>query len=414
MIRLAGTVAALLSLLVFATSAQAAPPPVNDAVQSLVTKQRSAKTRTGMGLPPYKAILGKRWKKKVTRADAKLVSKLAPAVRTAAVTDDDAKAAGDVIRTGKERQKRNLRMAVALDSLCPQFDKTIRRSRRRSRSPGGPSRSSRPSSGCAATRSPRSSRSRRTCRRGRPISDAAVLSNPTVDWGTFSVVRQQTARNLKTGKLRETGPAQRMSGSLDPFFNLETGFDSFIKRNADGDDESPAPSRPQRTNAWDQVAQSFVSMLGAAMYADLKKAEKHFRTPNVCMTLDVPAPTPPLSGPEDQPHRQLPFARPEPDAGADAQQHADHRLPGERAGPDGAFDRHLPAGAGRGLVRVHRPEEEVARQPPDRHGDHRHERGRRRDQEGLLQGPRAPAAAQVLRHDGGAGHVEHRAASTAR
>jgi hypothetical protein len=27
------------------------------------------------------------------------------------------------------------------------------------------------------------------------------------------------------------------------------------------------------------------------MYADLKKAEKHFQTPNVCMTLDVPAPT---------------------------------------------------------------------------------------------------------------------------
>jgi hypothetical protein len=123
------------------------------------------------------------------------------------------------------------------------------------------------------------------------VNSSAVLNNPTVDWGTFSVVRQQTARNRKTGKLRETGPAQRMRGSIDPFFNLETGFDDFIRRNADGDDEAPAPSRPQRTNAWSQVAQSFVSMLGAAMYADLKKAEKHFRTPNVCMTLDVPAPT---------------------------------------------------------------------------------------------------------------------------
>jgi hypothetical protein len=104
-------------------------------------------------------------------------------------------------------------------------------------------------------------------------------------------VRQQTARNLRTGKLRETGPTQRMGGSLDPFFNIDTSFDAFIKRGGDGDDESPAPRRPQRTNAWDQVAQSFVSMLGAAMYADLKKAEKHFQTPNVCMTLDVPAPT---------------------------------------------------------------------------------------------------------------------------
>ena len=290
MIRLAGTVAALLSLLVFATSAQAAPPPVNDAVQSLVTKQRSAKTRTGMGLPPYKAILGKRWKKKVTRADAKLVSKLAPAVRTAAATDGDAKAAGDVIRNGKERQKRQLKMAVALGSMCPKFD---------------------PDPALAATIAVtgRAEQVVATVERVRgyeittivtletkieatsTIDDTAVLNNPTVGWGEFSVVRQQTARNLKTGKLRETGPAQRMSGSLDPFFNIETGFDSFINRNADGDDESPAPRRPQRTNAWDQVAQSFVSMLGAAMYADLKKAEKHFRTPNMCMTLDVPAPT---------------------------------------------------------------------------------------------------------------------------
>ena len=122
MIRIAGTVAALLALLLVTASAEAAtPPPVNDAVQSVVTKQRSAKTRTGMGLPPYKAILGKRWKKKVKRADAKLVSKLAPAVRTSATTGEDAKAAGDVIRTGKERQKRRLKMAVALGSMCPKF-----------------------------------------------------------------------------------------------------------------------------------------------------------------------------------------------------------------------------------------------------------------------------------------------------
>ena len=123
------------------------------------------------------------------------------------------------------------------------------------------------------------------------VNGSAQLHDPVVDWGTFSVVRQQTARNLKTGKLRQTGPPQRMHGTVSPHFNIETGFEDFINRNADGDDESPAPRRPQRTNAWDQVAQSFVSMLGAAMYADLKKAEAHFRTPNACVTLDVPAPT---------------------------------------------------------------------------------------------------------------------------
>jgi hypothetical protein len=291
MIRIAGTVAALLALLLVTASAQAAtPPPVNDAVQSLVTKQRSAKTRSGMGLPPYKAILGKRWKKKVKRADAKLVSKLAPAVRTSVTTDEGAKAAGDVIRTGKERQRRRLKMAVALGSMCPRFADD-------------------PALAATIAVTGRAEQVVATVERVRgyeittivtletkieatsTIDDTAVLNNPTVGWGEFSVVRQQTARNLETGKLRETGPTQRMSGSLDPFFNVDSSFDGFINRNADGDDESPAPRRAQRTKAWDQVAQSFVSMLGAAMYADLKKAEKHFQTPNVCMTLDVPAPT---------------------------------------------------------------------------------------------------------------------------
>src|SRR5215216_6328306 len=111
MSRLAGTVAALLALLVLASSAQAAPPPLQDSIGSVLSKQRAAKTRTRMGLPPYAAILGKRWKAKVKRADARLVSALAPAVKTATAADDDAKAAGDVLRRGSERQKRKLRMA---------------------------------------------------------------------------------------------------------------------------------------------------------------------------------------------------------------------------------------------------------------------------------------------------------------
>jgi hypothetical protein len=291
MIRLAGTVAALLALLVLATPARAAAPPVDDAVQSLVTKQRSAKTRTGMGLPPYKAILGKRWKRKVKRADAKLVAALAPGARASATTDDDAKAAGDVLRNGRERQRRQLRMAVALGSMCPQFDKTD------------------PELATTITITGRAEQVVATLERVRGydittivtlethiqarsvVYGTAELADPVADWGTFSVVRQQTARNRKTGKLRQTGPAQRMNGTIGPAFDLEHGFDDFINRNADGDDESPAPRRPQRTTAWDQVAESFVGLLGSAMYADLKKAEKHFRTPNTCVTLDVPAPT---------------------------------------------------------------------------------------------------------------------------
>ena len=79
-------VAVLLATLIVAAPAAAAPrsKPVDASIGSLLSKERSAKTRTRMGLPPYAAILGKRWKTKVRRADAKLVGAMAPKDRAAA------------------------------------------------------------------------------------------------------------------------------------------------------------------------------------------------------------------------------------------------------------------------------------------------------------------------------------------
>ena len=285
-------VAVLLATLIVAAPAAAAPrsKPVDASIGSLLSKERSAKTRTRMGLPPYAAILGKRWKTKVRRADAKLVGAMAPKARAAAAAAADGTTkASDVLRQGAERQKRKLRLAVALNSTCPVFD------------------ASNPEFATTITAMGRAVQVVATVERVRgydittivtldaqvqasaTVDGDAVLHEPTADWGTFSVVRQQTARNLRTGKLKQTGPPQRMNGSLDPFFNIETGFDDFVDRRPD--DESPAPRRPQRTGAWNTVAQDFVTMLYSAIRADYSKAEAHFRTPNACVTLDVPAPS---------------------------------------------------------------------------------------------------------------------------
>jgi hypothetical protein len=294
--RLAGALAALLAFLIVTAPAGAAAPapqPLDASIRGLLAQERGAKARTRMGLPPYGVILGRRWNAKVARADAQLVAALAPGARAAraAAAGDDAIEAADTLRRGAERQKRRLRLAVALDSMCPVFDKTNAEF------------------ATTITATGRAEHIVATVERVRgydittivtldahvqaraSVDGGAVLAEPTADWGTFSVVRQQTARNLKTGKIRQTGPPQRMHGSLGPLFNIETGFDEFVERNADGDDESPAPRRPQRTDAWNRVAQDFVVMLYSAMRGEYKKAEAHFRTPNACVTLDVPAPT---------------------------------------------------------------------------------------------------------------------------
>jgi hypothetical protein len=293
--RLAGALAALLAILLIAGAPAGAaapkPKPVDASIGALLAAERGAKARTQMGLPPYKAILGKRWKAKVRRADAKLVGKLAPAARAAASVDDGVLKASDTLRHGAERQKRKLRLAVALNSLCPVFDATN------------------PEFATTITAVARAEQVVATVERVRgyeittivtlesqlqsraQASGNATLWGATADWGTFSVVRQQTARNLKTGKVRETGPPQRMQGSVGPFFDPETGFEDFIQRNADGNDESPAPRRPQRTDAWERVAQEFLAMMYGKVDAEYKRAEAHMRTPNTCVTLDVQAPT---------------------------------------------------------------------------------------------------------------------------
>ena len=138
-----------------------------------------------------------------------------------------------MLRQGAERQKRKLRLAVALNSTCPVFDASNR------------------VRDDEITAMGRAVQVVATVERVRGYDittivtlDAQVQASATVD-GDAGAARadgglghvlgrppQQTARNLRTGKLKQTRPPQRINGSLDPFFNIETGFDDFVDRNA--------------------------------------------------------------------------------------------------------------------------------------------------------------------------------------
>ena len=119
--RIAIVLAAAAAALIVAAPAGAAP--LNTTVPKLLNAERGAKARKGMGLPSYAQILGRKWKRKVRKADARIVGKLAPTAKTAALTPDDPDPlkASDVLKHGAERQKRTFRIATALNSMCPVF-----------------------------------------------------------------------------------------------------------------------------------------------------------------------------------------------------------------------------------------------------------------------------------------------------
>lgn len=302
----AGLLAAL-SLIVTASAAgAAAAPPVGQpphadaspkaALAKLLGATRGTKARTGLGLPTYRRLLGKKWAKKVRRADASLAAKLAPlesvprraakAVTTPTSPADDPLGITDKIRGKIGRQTRNLRIAAATDTGCPVAD-----------ADGNFEFTGRARGEYVITTVERVGRYDITTTlvfEARFTAHAGVTRYAQVDGifgddgGTVSVTRSQVARDRRTGKSRKTGPTQRTVEALSPLLILDGAFDEFINRQ--DDDESPAPSRPLTSNALRDSAQGFVAMLYLALDRDFKAAETRMRTPDACVTVtaDVP------------------------------------------------------------------------------------------------------------------------------
>ena len=291
----------------WAKGPEPAPLPAAEtpaAAGDVLAAMRPAGARKGLGLPSYRSLLGRRRARRVEAADARFVAALtAPrakgraALRAApddagsgvpASIDDDPLNAKDVLKRGAERQKRTMRIEVAVEDTCPRWseDKTL-----------GGSVHSKVRAEHVVTTVERVRHYDITTivtfdleAAGRAgVSSQGILGQPTADWGKVSVVRQQIVRNRRTGKTSRP-PLQTQHESIGPLWTLDGGFSDFVDRVNGGDDPTPAPSRPLRARVWDTVAQKFLAAAYHALVAAHKPAADRIATPNACMTLDVPAP----------------------------------------------------------------------------------------------------------------------------
>jgi hypothetical protein len=275
-----------------AEAADAASPAPADGFTALLDKTRSQKARTGLGLPPYKSLIGsKKWESQVKKADAKFAGQLAgPApggTRKAAIDDDPLKAA-DSIKGSGGKQTRKLRIETALDSLCPTHNPgvdadgyfEIKGKARGEHVVTTVERVGRYDVTTTVILDVRFDAHSQT-------TDAALFGI-AAERGEVLITRTQTARDRRTKKSRRTGPTQRYSEALSPLFVLDGDFTDFIAQQ--DKDESPAPRRPLRSGTWDDLAQRFVGVVYSALERDYAAAEKHFQTPNTCVDMTVAHP----------------------------------------------------------------------------------------------------------------------------
>jgi hypothetical protein len=293
-------------ILTAAPTAGAAPPksPIKNpadpspALSTLLAKSRSETQRKALGLPGYKALLGKKWSARQTKADAMFAKQVAAAKTGGSgatakasgdVNDPDPLGAADAIKGRNAKQTRKLRIATGLDAGCPTY-----------RDYGGGS------GAFAITGYARGDYVVTTVERvGRyDITTSVVfdvrfrlssqttrdagISDGIAEGGTISVTRSQTAYDRKTKKTRKTGPTQRLSEALSPLLILDGDFDDFIA--SQDDDEAPAPRRPLRTSTWDDVSQAFVAVVFGAIRQDYRAAERRIQTPGACLDLTFAAP----------------------------------------------------------------------------------------------------------------------------
>lgn len=270
-----------------------APTPAASA-QTLLGATRAKKARTGLGLPDYGRLLGRKWESKVKKADKAFAAQLAaPAgggLRKSAATPDyfgsDPLGAADSIKGINAKQTRRLRIETGLDSLCPVHNPGVD-------ADGYWEIKGKARGELVVTTVERLGRYDVTTSVIFDVqftvhsqTGGAQLLGIFNEDGRVSVTRSQTARDRKTGKTRKTGPTQRLSESLSPLLILDGDFSAFIDQQ--DKDEAPAPRRPLRSGAWSDLAQRFVAVVYLAIQRDFKGAEQHFRTPNTCLDMTIP------------------------------------------------------------------------------------------------------------------------------
>jgi hypothetical protein len=274
------------------------------ATTPMLSASSSARARHGLGLPSWKELLGKGAVGKAAAADAGFAAKLdasaAPAPRPARATEgmtdkfDRLFTSRDVVRGRGGKQSRKLKVAATLSGGCPQLNEL------------GTGYGWK-GTGRATYEVTTTERVRRYDVVTAVVIDGSFQSRPSMnddataadwsgaDFGEISITRNQVAIDRKTGKRHRIGETERYNSTLDPFYNPEGSFAAFV---ASQDDDRPAPPRPLRSGAWDDVAANFMVIPYDAMRSRVVEAEKLAQTPNACVTVSFD--TRPLLAPSER------------------------------------------------------------------------------------------------------------------
>jgi hypothetical protein len=265
---------------------------------SLLASSRRAADRHQLGLPSYAELLGRGWKRKAIRADARFARLGAlPARRgrkagassaaSPAASFERALGAKDTLAGQNGRQSRTLRVATSLDGGCPRLNPLGT----------GYGWSGRGRATYLVTTTERIGRfdlitsvlfdgSFRTSPEMRDNATAARFSG--ADVGEISITRNQVALDRRSGKRRTVGETERFTSALDPFYGPDGEFSGFVAEQEDG---APAPRRRLTTGAWKEAARWFMAIPYDALISRVLEAERLARTPNACVTIAVDAPS---------------------------------------------------------------------------------------------------------------------------
>lgn len=299
--RTAAATAIALLLAALAPAAHAAPAPVAGqppradaptpaaATAPLLTATRGQKARTGLGLPHYRGMLGKRWESQVKKADKLFAAKLTPPklgrIGAAQFDPYDPLRAKDAIKGRTASQTRDMRIASSLESGCPVYQSYGAFDLR------GVARGDYVVK--TVERVGRYDVTTTVVFEVRFQAEAQVTGDARVSGilgrqGVVTVTRSQTARDRRTRKTVRTGPTQRHAEALSSLLVLDGDFSDFIEQQ-DGD-ERPAPRRPLRSAVWRDSAARFVAVVYLAVEREFAAAEQRLQTPNACVNLSFEAP----------------------------------------------------------------------------------------------------------------------------
>lgn len=266
---------------------------------ALLTASRAGGDRHKLGLPSYRELLGRAWKRRAAAADRRFASGLlgqAPSAkrrasasaRPSAWTEfDQAIKAMDTLGGPGGKQSRTLRVATSLDGGCPRLNELGN-----GYGWAGAGRAT-----YAVTTTERVGRfdlitsvlfdgSFKT--RPEMLTNATAASFSSADVGQISITRNQVAVDLRSGKRRTVGETERFNSDLDPYYGPDGDFRSFVAEQEDG---APAPARKLKTGAWKEAAKRFMAIPYDALRSRVLEAERLARTPNACVQAPVEAPS---------------------------------------------------------------------------------------------------------------------------